>query len=100
MVPSETMGTKVGVGAAICAIIGAVGCGASPDQLRARAAFDMNCPGDRIQLVEIDDRTRGVTGCGQRATYVESCGWRDGYGGKHDCTWVLNTDAKARPASQ
>ena len=71
------------------------GCGgANIDQLRTRAAFDFNCPADQVQFVPLDDRTQGVTGCGQRATYVESCGSHDGYGGKHDCTWVLNTDAK------
>jgi hypothetical protein len=72
--------------------------GATDDQLRARAAFDMSCPRQQIELVRLDDRTTGVSGCGQKATYVESCGMIDGYGGKHDCTWVLNTDAR-RPAS-
>jgi hypothetical protein len=78
-----------------------LGCGgASGEQLRARAAFDLNCPSEQIQIVVLDDRTQGVTGCGQRGTYVENCGWRDGYGGKHDCTWILNTDShpKAKAA--
>jgi len=77
------------------------GCGATPDQLRARAAFDLSCPKDQLSLVKLDDRTQGVTGCGQKATYVENCGSHDGYGGKHDCTWVLNTDSrKAKPEAQ
>jgi hypothetical protein len=54
----------------------------------------MSCPQDELRLVRIDDRTQGVAGCGQKATYVESCSRVDGYGGKHDCTWVLNTDSK------
>jgi hypothetical protein len=68
-------------------------CGATDDQLRARAAFDLDCPGDHLTLVQIDDRTQGVKGCGQKATYVESCGAHSGYG-KTDCTWVLNTDSR------
>jgi hypothetical protein len=71
------------------------GCGATVDQLKARAAFDLDC--NSVTVVEIDDRTRGVEGCGQRATYVENCAWVDGYGGKHDCTWILNTDATRHP---
>jgi hypothetical protein len=68
--------------------------GATEEQLRARAAFDMSCPQGKIHLVQLDERTQGVTGCGQKGTYVETCGHVDGYGGKHDCTWVLNTDSK------
>ena len=64
-------------------------CGASAEQLQTRAAFDLNCPAQQISVIELDGRTRGVTGCGQRATYVESCDRVDGYG-KHGCTWVLN----------
>src|SRR5947209_4258169 len=46
-----------------------IGCGgATVEQLRARAAFDLQCPEASIKLVELDDRTQGVTGCGQRAT--------------------------------
>jgi hypothetical protein len=79
----------------------AIGCGgASVEQLRARAAFDLQCPESSITLVHLDDRTQGVTGCGQRATYVESCTMMDGYGGKHDCTWVLNTDSKKGKAAE
>ncbi len=77
-----------------CAALGLLACGATEEQLRARAAYDMDCSKDSLHIVEIDDRTRGVTGCGQKATYVESCGSTDGYGGKHDCTWVQNTDSK------
>jgi hypothetical protein len=63
------------------------GCGASPSQLRDRAAFDLNCSQSELQVTEIDKRTRGVRGCGQQATYVQSC-----EGGL--CTWVLNTDSR------
>lgn len=85
---------------AVALLLSVAGCGASKDQLRARAAFDLNCPSSQVEIVTLDDRTKGVTGCGQRATYVENCGWRDGYGGKHDCTWVLNTDARKNSSAE
>jgi hypothetical protein len=81
-------------------LLGVCACGATEEQLRARAAFDLSCPKDQLSLVQLDDRTQGVTGCGQKATYVESCGMRDGYGGKHDCTWVLNTDSARMPSKE
>jgi hypothetical protein len=75
-------------------------CGATEEQLRARAAFDLNCSSEQLQLVEIDERTRGVTGCGQRTTYIESCAVSDGYGTKRDCTWVQNADTQGKPRVQ
>jgi hypothetical protein len=65
-------------------------CGASEEQLRARAAFDLKCTDAQLSVVEIDDRTRGVIGCGGRATYVESCSRYGQSGGKTGCTWVMN----------
>jgi hypothetical protein len=67
--------------------------GASDDQLRARSAFDLQCPDSQLKITEIDDKTRGVTGCGQRVTYVESCdGPADSMA--RECTWVLNSDSR------
>jgi len=68
------------------------GCGATEEQLRARAAFDLECREESLHIVEIDEKTRGVRGCGQHATYVEHC--TAGNGG--DCTWILNSEAKGR----
>jgi hypothetical protein len=68
----------------------ASGCAAAThDQLVRRASFDFDCGPDMLRYREIDDRTRGVTGCGKRATYVESC---DGPREKANtsCTWILN----------
>jgi hypothetical protein len=76
------------------ALVVASGCaGASNEPLRARAASDLNCPADKIEIVTLDDSTQGVAGCGERRKYVENCGWHDGYGAKHDCRWSLNTDS-------
>jgi hypothetical protein len=65
------------------------GCGATVAQLKTRAAFDLKCPEASIQITKIDSRTNGVSGCGQQATYVESCAKPNGT----DCTWILNTDS-------
>ncbi len=57
-----------------------------PDRaLRARAAHDLACPEAHVTVSAIDDLTRGVSGCGQRATYVQHCPE------PNRCTWVLNT---------
>jgi hypothetical protein len=69
---------------------------ATVDQLRARAAFDMDCPKAELKTTAIDERTRGVAGCGQRLTYVEQCDRVGQWGAKDNCTWVLNTDSKRR----
>jgi hypothetical protein len=68
---------------------GAAGCEPWYAKLQARAAFDLNCPVEQLEFVEIDLRTQGVAGCGQRATYVET------YSG----TWVLNSDVRRGPGS-
>ena len=67
------------------------------EQLRARAAFDMQCPTGSLQITPIEQRPTvfhddvlytviaGVRGCGQQATYVY-----DEYRG----LWVLNADSQ------
>ena len=74
------------------AALGLAACLATADhnQLTRRAQFDMNCPSDRLTFTQIDDKTVGVRGCGQQATYVESC---DGPRDKAltECTWVRNS---------
>jgi hypothetical protein len=75
------------------------GCGATTDQLAARASFDLGCPKEKLDIVRLDDRTRGVTGCGQKVTYVESCSSGGNLSGglvgmaKQGCTWVLNASS-------
>ena len=67
--------------------LAALGCGASDQQLRSRAAFDLQCPQEQVNFVEIDNRTRGVEGCGRRATYVEDCQPRPFH---PECSWIMN----------
>ena len=76
---------------AMLVTMGVVACGgASEGQLRNRAAFDLDCRSDQLEVVEIDGKTRGVTGCGRRNTYVEDCEREEAFGARAGCTWVLN----------
>jgi len=61
------------------------------EQLRSRAAFDLNCPEASLRAVDLGNNTRGVSGCGRRATYLYVC--RGTY--QSDCTWVMNSDSKS-----
>jgi hypothetical protein len=70
-------------------VMGLAGCGASLEQLHARAAFDLNCPQEQLQIIKIDDPTQGVRGCGRQATYVENC--TDPNRSSNTCTWIMNT---------
>ncbi len=48
-----------------------------------RAAFELQCPEEQLQLVELGDGTVGVTGCGRRAVYKHSMvGWLNNTGGE------------------
>ena len=74
-------------------ILGGVACATGPtsrDRLLKRAAFDLNCTKDELSITKLDDRTRGVRGCGHKATYIETC---DGPPTSfvRNCTWVMNT---------
>jgi hypothetical protein len=74
---------------AACACLAAAACmpprPASTRQLHARAAFDLACPMTALWIYELDERTRGVIGCGQRVTYIEDCS-----ASGRPCTWVVD----------
>jgi hypothetical protein len=74
--------------AAAATALGTTGCYASEGRLRARARYDLECNGSPLYVTKIDFDTRVVTGCGQRAIYVQRC---DGGG---DCTWILNGEVR------
>jgi hypothetical protein len=72
-----------------------VGCTAgSEGQLRARAAFDMQCPAEGLLVTDLGGGgfagggMKGVEGCGHRATYVYQ---------PHGNTWVLNAANEPAP---
>jgi hypothetical protein len=64
------------------------GCGPSEGALRTRAAFDMQCPADQVQITELARYTRGVSGCGKRGTYIVNA---------NTLEWILNSDATSEP---
>ena len=50
------------------------------EEVRKRATFDLDCPAERVQIVEIESPTNvyqgkqgtwGARGCGRQATYVQ-----------------------------
>ena len=54
----------------------------SMDRLAERAAFDLNCPEEDLQIRSLgDEDTQGAAGCGRRATYL--------YDSEHN-RWILN----------
>ena len=73
-----------------------LGCGATNQQLQARAAFDLQCPPEQVGVVEIDSRTRGAQGCGRKATYIEDCQPRPFQ--PMECTWVMNSGTQGQQA--
>lgn len=76
--------------AAVLLILGvASGCATTKTvhPLTRRASFDFQCPTDQLRYTEIDNRSYGVSGCGRRAMYIETC---QGEGWMRECTWVLN----------
>lgn len=58
--------------------------------LQNRASFDLGCPKDQLTIVDIDDRTRGVSGCGKKSVYLYVC---QTAGAPSSCTWVLNGES-------
>jgi hypothetical protein len=81
--------------AAIGLLLCSFGCGAATiKQLSKRAAFELECPAEQLEIVEIDTRTRGVSGCGRRAVYVETCERFGQYNEFGKCTWTLDSNQK------
>lgn len=76
---------------------GAAGCatGGGENELRVRAAYDLNCPPESLSMTQLQDANfmattnhgaaYGVAGCGRRATYVNNVG-----------AWVLNNQETTR----
>jgi hypothetical protein len=53
--------------------VGAAGCfsmSVSPDLVRTKAASDLGCPGENIQVEKITDNNWKVTGCNHTVSYV------------------------------
>ena len=61
------------------------GCGATVEQLKVRAAIDLDCQPARLAIRPIDSATRSVNGCGKQAIYVEQ------FNHSVRPTWLLNS---------
>ncbi|MBU1410617.1 hypothetical protein KKC22_03775 [Myxococcota bacterium] len=55
-----------------------------------RATFDLNCPRDQMNIVDLSNDTYGVAGCNQRATYLVQCET----GLIESCKAILNSSKK------
>ncbi len=61
-----------------CVVV--AGCVTYGPTLRTRAAFELDCPESSLRIINLGHDTRGVEGCGRRATYMLV-----------DGRWVANT---------
>jgi hypothetical protein len=71
-----------------CALVSCASVGAG--DVRVRAAWDLGCDPSNLQVVEIDSETRGISGCGKKATYVQQCRFENNIGVRTGCNWTLN----------
>lgn len=65
------------------------GCLATLGELRTRASFDLSCPAEQLEIIELPNDVVGVRGCGMQGSYVQvRC--------PGDCTWVANVITRQR----
>lgn len=72
---------------AFVTVVTVAGC-APIGPLLNRAAFDLECSREQLEVVELDTNTKGIRGCGRQATYVWSCGKNQ------TCAWVMNSPSR------
>ena len=69
---------------------------AFPETVHKRAAFDLGCPAEQVQVLDIGGSSYGATGCGKKASYTCVCMWHVW----SDCTKVACTlDGATDPAA-
>jgi len=73
--------------AMVCAVVSLLGCGASLQQLKTRAALDLECEAGAISLQQVDKLTQQASGCGKRAIYVQQYNQQ-----QVAATWLLNSE--------
>ena len=76
---------KAAIGAVVMLFMG---CGASLQQLKTRAALDFDCEAETILLKSVDQATEVASGCGKRAIYVQQ------FNNNRYSTWLLNSEVK------
>ena len=60
---------------------------AFPETVHKRAAFDLGCPAEQVQVQDIGGSSYGAMGCGKKASYTCVCMWHVW----SDCTKVACT---------
>lgn len=98
-------GSEIWVRGAVLAVLTvSAACASYRHVLFRRAAFDLNCPEESLVMHDLGGGTRGIAGCGKRATYVQRCDPPHGYvGGAYvgtSCGWVMDSrseDGEAGP---
>jgi hypothetical protein len=74
--------------------LGAWACTPTEEQLRPklleRASFDLDCPANQLDVVDLDGPTRGVSGCGRRGSYIAICQFSA-------CTWMAQGPLASGP---
>jgi hypothetical protein len=68
------------------------GCGATFEQLQARAALDLECQPAAISAHSVEGQTRVASGCGKQAIYVETCSVKT-------ASWAVKTGISGRSRS-
>ena len=62
------------------------------DPFMQRVAFDFGCPIDSLTVTDFSYKSRGLTGCGKRATYARrGDSWDE---------WVIDTPIAAIPPAK
>lgn len=89
--------------AAGCATRSAIG--GQESAVLQRATFDLGCPKDQLSVQRLgppgEVATYGVTGCGQKASYVSSeCSVHPLTGDFVNCQAILNSDTKPSQAPE
>jgi hypothetical protein len=64
---------------ALVAMFSVLGCVSKSNEVRTRAAFDLSCSGDKLEVTPLtsevmETATYGVQGCRKKATYVYTPG--------------------------
>jgi hypothetical protein len=59
--------------------VSVLGCVSKSNVVRTRASFDLNCPGEQLEVTPLtsemmETATYGVQGCSKKATYVYTPG--------------------------
>jgi hypothetical protein len=67
-----------------------VSCGLGLDALRPRAAFDLRCPEAELEIVAFPGDAAGVSGCGRRASFRQTCAV-GAFGARERCAWLLQS---------